>query len=91
MQRIQSELLNKMSVSSFEGGLLYNEKYIELLLKRDVVILTSCNVFQFDRGFLLKALVSVVAQAIVVSQLVYSIQIISSSGEDSWLKKPENF
>ncbi|GFX22769.1 uncharacterized protein TNCV_4839061 [Trichonephila clavipes] len=91
MQRIKSILLNKMSASSFEGGLLCNEKYIELLLKRDVFILTSCNVFQFDRCFLLKALVSVVAQAIVVSQLVHSIQIISSSDEDSSLnKQPES-
>ncbi|GFY64127.1 uncharacterized protein TNIN_118821 [Trichonephila inaurata madagascariensis] len=92
MQRIKSVLLNKMSASSFEGGLLGNEKCIELLLKRDVFILTSCNVFQFDRGFLLKALVTVVAQAIVVSQLVHSVQIISSSEEESSLiKQPENF
>ncbi|GFY66776.1 uncharacterized protein TNIN_376181 [Trichonephila inaurata madagascariensis] len=83
MQRIRSVLLNKMSASSLEGGLLCNEKNIELLLNRDVCVLTACNVFQFDRGFLLKALISVIAQAAVFFQLGSLLKGTSSKNENS--------
>ncbi|GFQ64889.1 uncharacterized protein TNCT_141471 [Trichonephila clavata] len=69
MQRIKSVVMNKMSASSFEGGLLCNVKNVELLLNKEACVLTACNVFQFDRGFLLKALISVIAQAAVIFQL----------------------
>ncbi|GFS60687.1 uncharacterized protein TNIN_130991 [Trichonephila inaurata madagascariensis] len=90
MQRIKAVLLNKMSASSLEGRLLCNEKYIKLLLKRDVCVLTACNVFHFDRAFFLKALVSVIAQAIVAFQLYYSLQI-SSKDQDSSSNKTITF
>ncbi|GFX22766.1 hypothetical protein TNCV_4839031 [Trichonephila clavipes] len=83
MQRIRSVLLNKMSASSTEGRLLCNVKNIELLLNRDVCVLTACNVFQFDRVFLLKALISVIAQAAVIYQLGSLLVETSSKNENS--------
>ncbi|GFT44999.1 uncharacterized protein NPIL_650151 [Nephila pilipes] len=74
MQRIKSVLLNKMSVSSLHGGLLCHDKSFELLLKREACVLTACNMFNFDRGFLMKSLVTVIAQAVVVFQLGSSLQ-----------------
>ncbi|GFQ69000.1 uncharacterized protein TNCT_176001 [Trichonephila clavata] len=85
MQRIKSMILNKMSESSLEGGLLCNVKNIQLLLNKDVCVLTAFNVFQFDRGFLLKALVSVIAQAVVIFQLGSFLEENSSTNGNSTL------
>ncbi|GFU36034.1 uncharacterized protein NPIL_306961 [Nephila pilipes] len=73
MSRIKSVLLEKMSEQSNKDGLLCLEKQILYLMKKDAIVLTACNVFDFDRAFLLKALISVIAHAVIIYQLGLSI------------------
>ncbi|GFY45846.1 uncharacterized protein TNIN_363991 [Trichonephila inaurata madagascariensis] len=77
MSCIKSILLDELSKQSNKDGLRCGEKQINYILKRDVNVLTACNVFEFDRGFLLKVMISVIAQAVVIYQLGSSV---SSSG-----------
>ncbi|GFU45054.1 uncharacterized protein TNCV_4235471 [Trichonephila clavipes] len=77
MSCIKAILLDKLSKQSKEDGLRCGEKQINYIIKRDVNVLTACNVFEFDRGFLLKVMISVIAQAVVIYQLGLSV---SSSG-----------
>ncbi|GFQ67860.1 uncharacterized protein TNCT_264661 [Trichonephila clavata] len=77
MSSIKAILLDKLSKQSNEDGLRYGEKQINYIIKRDVNVLTACNVFEFDRGFLFKVMISVIAQAVVIYQLGL---MVSSSG-----------
>ncbi|GBN75718.1 hypothetical protein AVEN_6258-1 [Araneus ventricosus] len=73
MLSIQSTLLDKLSEQSHEDGILSNEKQILFLLKRDVCVLTAWKLFSFDRGFLLKAVVTVIVHVMAFNQLTSSI------------------
>ncbi|KAF8791890.1 hypothetical protein HNY73_003557 [Argiope bruennichi] len=69
MLRIKSVLLDKISEQAQKNRFLRYDIQIDLLLKRKVCVLTACNLFSFDRGFLLKAMITVIAQAVVFDQL----------------------
>ncbi|GFU45042.1 uncharacterized protein TNCV_4235361 [Trichonephila clavipes] len=88
MSRIKVILLNKLSEQSNGDCLRFGEKQINYIIKRDVNVLTACNLFEMDRGFLLKVLITVVAQAVVIYQLRSSGQLLSSKRcqkmVDSW-------
>ncbi|KAF8794997.1 hypothetical protein HNY73_002900 [Argiope bruennichi] len=73
IQHVKLTLSNKASEQLLSEGTLRNNKQISFLLKRDVCVLTACNVFTFDRGFVLKAIVTVIAQAVVFEQLKSSV------------------
>ncbi|GBN18296.1 hypothetical protein AVEN_152011-1 [Araneus ventricosus] len=73
MLSIQSTLLDRLSEQSHEDGILSNEKQILFLLKRDVCVLTAWKLFSFDRGFLLKAVVTIVVHVMAFNQLTSSI------------------
>ncbi|GBM37926.1 hypothetical protein AVEN_72840-1 [Araneus ventricosus] len=72
MSSIKSLLWDKMATETFEYGRLGNGRDIWLILKRNVCVLTACKIFSFDRGFLLKAVVIVYAQAVAYYQLTYA-------------------
>ncbi|GBN12919.1 hypothetical protein AVEN_264953-1 [Araneus ventricosus] len=74
MLRIKSVLLDKVSEQIQKNGFLRYDTQINLLLKREVSVLTACNVFSFDRGFLLKAVITIIAQAVVIDQLGSSLK-----------------
>ncbi|GBO29704.1 hypothetical protein AVEN_72795-1 [Araneus ventricosus] len=74
MLRIQSTFLDKLSEQSHEDGILNNEKQIIFLLQRDTCVLTAWKLFSFDRGFLLKAVVTVVVHVVAFNQLTSSIK-----------------
>ncbi|GFY66774.1 uncharacterized protein TNIN_376161 [Trichonephila inaurata madagascariensis] len=75
MSRIKSVLLDKISFQSDQDGLLCGEKQIIFALKRELCVLTACNIFPLDKGFLLKAVATVIAQAVVFYQLGSSLTI----------------
>ncbi|GFY51739.1 uncharacterized protein TNIN_419261 [Trichonephila inaurata madagascariensis] len=79
MSRIKVILLNKLSEQSNGDCLRFGEKQINYIIKRDVNVLTACNVFELDRGFLLKVLITVVAQAVVIYQLGLSVSTDNKS------------
>ncbi|GBN79906.1 hypothetical protein AVEN_233259-1 [Araneus ventricosus] len=69
MLSIKSVLLEKMFAHHHQHAFTCNEKQIDLLLKKDACVLTAGKAFPFDRGFLLKSLAAVIAQAVVLYQL----------------------
>ncbi|GFT44994.1 uncharacterized protein NPIL_650131 [Nephila pilipes] len=73
--RIKSVLLDKISAQSHQDGMLCGEKQILFVLKRDLCVLTACNIFPLDRGFLLKAVATVIAQAVIFHQLGSSLSV----------------
>ncbi|GFQ67858.1 uncharacterized protein TNCT_264651 [Trichonephila clavata] len=76
MSRIKAILLDKLSQQCNGDCLSCGEKQINYIIKRDVNVLTACNVFEFDRGFLLKVLITVVAQAVVIYQLGRFLNVV---------------
>ncbi|GFY64477.1 uncharacterized protein TNIN_457461 [Trichonephila inaurata madagascariensis] len=79
ISRIKSVLLDKLSCMSNQTNLFRVNKQVSIVLKRDSCILTGCNVFQFDRGFLLRALVTVISQAVLIFELGKSIRYSEKS------------
>ncbi|GFT44997.1 uncharacterized protein NPIL_650141 [Nephila pilipes] len=73
LMRIKTVLLDKMSKQSTQDGLLCGEKQVQYIIQRDITILTGWNVFHFDRGFLLKAFITVIAHAVLIFQLGVSV------------------
>ncbi|GBM37616.1 hypothetical protein AVEN_44544-1 [Araneus ventricosus] len=83
MLSIKSVLLEKMFAHPHQDAFPYNEKQIDLLLKKDACVLTAGKAFPFDRGFLLKALAAVIAQAVVIYQLGSSLNQSDHREEES--------
>lgn len=63
MQRIRLSLLNLSSRKIAKDE-------VDSVLQIESTVLTACNVFVFERGFLLKAIGAVVAQAVIFHQVV---------------------
>lgn len=70
MQRIKLSLLNLSSRKLAQEGSAFGEKHVDIVIKMEATVLTACNVFPFDRGFLLKAIGAVVAQAVIFHQII---------------------
>ncbi|GBN10219.1 hypothetical protein AVEN_200675-1 [Araneus ventricosus] len=66
---IKSVLSEKMFTQLDQGDVTNNEKHINLLLRKDVCVLTVGKALVFDRGFILKALLAVLAEVIFISEL----------------------
>ncbi|GFX22760.1 uncharacterized protein TNCV_4838971 [Trichonephila clavipes] len=81
MSRIKAILLDITSEQSGPDGLFCGEKQIQCIIQRDVTVLTGWNIFSFDRGFLLKSLITVIAQAVLIYQL--GVTVISSRGSSN--------
>ncbi|KAF8794964.1 hypothetical protein HNY73_002871 [Argiope bruennichi] len=73
MATIKSVLLDKMFIQSDQVVSSDCNKCINMLLKKDVCTLTASKAFSFDRGFLFKALATVVAQVVVIYELGLSL------------------
>ncbi|GBM15578.1 hypothetical protein AVEN_247836-1 [Araneus ventricosus] len=83
MLSIKSVLLEKMISHPCQEPFPYNEPQINLLLKKSVCTLTAGRAFPFDRGFLLKALAAVIAQAVIIYQLGLSLSQSNNSNTNS--------
>lgn len=70
MQRIKSSLIAINFQRLLKNELVFGEKYIDMILRMDLTVLTALNVFSFDRGFLLKALAALMAQVLVFYQII---------------------
>lgn len=70
MQRVKYSLLAINFQRLMKEEMVFGEKYGDMLLKMDVTVLTACNVFSFDRGFLLKALGALAAQVLIIYQII---------------------
>ncbi|GBN52316.1 hypothetical protein AVEN_65591-1 [Araneus ventricosus] len=73
MADIKSVMLEKVFTQLYQDDSRRSDACVVLLLKKDVCVLTAGKAFVFDRGFLLKALATVIAQAVVVYQLGSSL------------------
>ncbi|GBM62136.1 hypothetical protein AVEN_207624-1 [Araneus ventricosus] len=69
MLNIKSMLLDKLSEQSLDDRWFVNGKQLRLLLRRRVCTLTACGMFSFDRGFLPKALATVIAHLVAFDHL----------------------
>ncbi|GFQ86072.1 uncharacterized protein TNCT_702711 [Trichonephila clavata] len=85
LSSIKTVLLDIMSEQSGPDGSFCGEKQIQCIFQRDVTVLTGWKIFNFDRGFLLKSLVTVIAQAVLIYQL--GVTVSSSGGSSNTCSK----
>ncbi|KAG8194036.1 hypothetical protein JTE90_028379 [Oedothorax gibbosus] len=70
MQRIKSSLIKKRFQRMLKGPYLFGEQYTNMILQMDVFVLTACDVFSFNRGFLLTALGALMGQVLIIYQII---------------------
>lgn len=70
IRRIRSVFLDILSLAETNNGLMNGKRQIKIVMERDLPVFNACNAFPIDRGFIVKFLAAITAQALVFYQVI---------------------